>query len=124
MDERTAESWGQELAAFLREYDEAHRDRTNRLIHHFSHGLSVYGGFLLLDSPPRGAALIAISLPISWTGHWVFERNQPAFFGQPERPGLISSASNRARIALGGVAWSAACFFRMLGIFSWGRAPT
>lgn len=110
------ESAQSDLMAFFDYYESAHRNYMNRSVHHIAHILGVYGGVMLMTSPLKGTMIIAASLPLSWAGHWVFERNSPAFFDQPEERGALGSAEMKARIALGGVVWSAACFLRILGL--------
>jgi uncharacterized membrane protein YGL010W len=103
-----------ELLAF---YEGQHRDWRNRLVHHGAHLLAICGVVVAFRRPILGIILIAAALPVSWIGHYVFERNKPAFFDNTERGGLKGGAGKKAAVALGGIVWSGACALRLLG---WG----
>lgn len=98
-------SW-QEFLAF---YEAAHRDPVNRGIHHLTHVGAAAGAVLLAAGRPGAAALLLLpALPINWVGHWLFERNTPAFLaaGDPWA---------RVQIALGGLGWTAVTFWHAVG---------
>ena len=86
---------------FFTAYEAAHRDPTNRWIHHATH-LAVAGGFCALVAGHFwGVVPIAAALPINWLAHLVFEANQPAFLAPAD-------AWGKAQVALGGLVWTAA----------------
>src|SRR5271156_1460824 len=103
-----------ELLAF---YELQHRDWRNRLVHHGAHLLAICGAVAVFKQPVLGAIMIAASLPISWSGHHIFERNPPAFFDNTDRGGMKGGVGKKVAIALGGIVWSGACVLRVLG---WG----
>lgn len=88
---------------FFTYYDRAHRNPLNRYIHHTAHTLAVVGALLIL-----------LTLPMSWAGHYVFERNTPALFDALTSPVPRASVAKKLQIALGGVLWSGLCFWRLL----------
>jgi hypothetical protein len=100
------------LDAFMAYYDDAHRDPRNRAIHHLAHALAVIGAVLLLFRPLLGVLLLTSALPLSWSGHFLFERNTPAFFDAPTGDAPHAGAAKKAEVALGGVLWSLACLWR------------
>jgi hypothetical protein len=104
------------LASFLAYYEAAHRSAPNRYVHHFAHGVAVVG-ILLLWKPLIGVPLIVMSLCLSWAGHFILERNSPAFFDPAAAQGVGASLVKKAKVAFGGLAWSGACF---LGLFGFG----
>ncbi len=98
---------------FLGYYEKAHQRTANRYVHHLSHLLAT-AGILLLWRPLVGIPLIALSFPLSWAGHYFLERNIPAFL---EAPAVQKSGATftKVHVALGGLAWSGACFLRLFG---------
>jgi hypothetical protein len=102
------------LADFLSYYEAAHRSPANRYVHHLAHSLAAVG-ILLLWRPLVGLPLIAASFALSWAGHYLLERNTPAFF---EAPAVRQAAApfTKIQVALGGLVWSAACFLRLFGL--------
>ena len=100
------------LSSFLSYYEAAHKSPANRCVHHFAHVLAVVG-VLLLWRPLLGIALIACAFLFSWLGHFVLERNTPAFFDAPNKSGAVASVAKKVQVALGGVVWSGACFLRL-----------
>jgi hypothetical protein len=102
-------------AAFLSYYEQAHRNRANRYVHHVAHFVA-FVGLLFLWRPVLGLPLIACGFIISWAGHFIFERNTPAFFDAAPVAGLRASLLKKAQVALGGLAWSGACFLRLFGV--------
>ncbi len=59
-----------------------------------------------------GVLLILAALPVSWSVHYLFERNTPAFFDEPTSKAHGASVAKKVQVALGGVLWSGACFWR------------
>jgi hypothetical protein len=53
------------------------------------------------------------SQALSWLGHYLFERNTPAFFDAPNRSGPAASIAKKVQVACGGIVWSGACFLRL-----------
>ena len=102
-------------AAFLAYYEAAHRNLANRYVHHVAH-LVAFVGILFLWRPWLGIALIACGFLISWSGHYAFERNTPAFFDPASRAGFAASYASKARVAIGGLLWTGACFLRLFGV--------
>jgi len=100
------------LDAFLAYYDDAHRDPRNRAIHHLAHSFAVIGTMLLLVHPLLALLLYASGLPLSWSGHYLFERNTPAFFDAPESDAPGAGAAKKFEVAFGGILWSMACLWR------------
>jgi hypothetical protein len=101
------------LKEFLAYYEAAHQSAPNRYVHHLSHLIAAIG-ILLLWRPLIGIPLIALSFPLSWAGHYLLERNTPAFL---EAPAVHQSGASftKAQVALGGLVWSGACFLRLFG---------
>jgi hypothetical protein len=103
------------FTAFLDYYERAHRHRANRYMHHLAHATAL-AGIMLLWRPLLGLPLIGCGFLISWAGHYAFERNTPAFFEAAPVSGLRASVARKLQVALGGLAWSAACFLRLFGV--------
>jgi len=103
------------LTNFLAYYEAAHKSPANRYVHHFAHTLAVVG-VLLLWRPLLGIALIASAFVLSWLGHYLLERNTPAFFDAAADPGAAAGLVKKVQVALGGVVWSGACFLRLFGL--------
>ena len=101
-----------EGGGFLAYYDKAHRDPLNRWTHHAAHTLGVIGVLGLFYKPLLGMILALSAFPVSWAGHYLFEKNTPAFFEPPSRRTVGASAEKKIRVALGGVVWSAVCLWR------------
>lgn len=99
----------------LKFYEDQHRNVANRWVHHLAHLVAVLGIIGVFVQPLIGIAMILLALPLSWLGHFAFERNVPAFFDNTTRGGLEGGVRKKAAIALGGIFWSAACFGRVLG---------
>jgi hypothetical protein len=102
------------LVDVLAYYEAAHRSAANRYVHHFAHAFAVVG-ILLIWKPLIGFPLIAASFCLSWAGHFILERNSPAFFDPAGKKGIAASFVKKAKVALGGLAWSGACFLRLFG---------
>jgi hypothetical protein len=106
---------GMSSAAFLSYYERAHQNPANRYVHHLAHAIA-FAGVLLLWRPLIGLPLIASGFVISWAGHYTFEKNTPAFFESAPVGGLGASVAKKVQVALGGLAWSGACFLRLFGV--------
>jgi hypothetical protein len=78
---------------------------------------------VLFIRPVAGLVMLAIGLPLSWFGHYVFERNTPAFFDQTDRGGIKGGTAKKVAIALGGIVWSAACALRPFGLGPLSQTP-
>lgn len=100
------------LDAFLAYYDEAHRDPRNRAIHHLAHSFTLIGTLLLLVHPFLAVLIFASGLPLSWSGHYLFERNTPAFFDAPTSDAPHAGLAKKFEVAFGGILWSMACLWR------------
>ena len=100
----------------LRFYESQHRNPTNRWVHHISHLMAVAGVGLIFWWPLIGALMIVMALPMSWFGHFAFERNVPAFFDTTSRGGIDGGVRKKVAVALGGIWWTAACFARVFGV--------
>ena len=102
---------------FFEYYENAHLNVMNRYIHHFAHLLAVAGVVLLAIKPLIGLVLLVFAFCLSWTGHYLFEKNTPAFFETGELDGIGKSLSHHIKVAVGGVVWTFVCF---LSLFSLG----
>ena len=90
-------SWREFEAA----YEAAHRDPTNRWIHHATHvGVAIGALLATAGHPAWGAALVLGALPINWASHAIFEPNRPAFLAPAD-------AWGKFQVALGGLVWTA-----------------
>ena len=107
----------------LRFYEDQHKNPANRWVHHAAHLMAVVGMFGLFIHPLIGSGMILMALPLSWFGHFAFERNAPAFFDNTDRGGLEGGVRKKITIALGGIVWSAACFGRVFGLGPLTRFP-
>ena len=101
-----------EGGGFLAYYDKAHRDPLNRWTHHAAHTLGVIGVLVLFYNPLLGVIFALSAFPISWAGHYRFEKNTPAFFEPPSQRTVGASVAKKIQVALGGVMWSAVCLWR------------
>jgi hypothetical protein len=97
-------------------YEAAHRNAANRFIHHVGHAIAVIGIVAAPWHPANGAGLILIAFLLSWTGHFVFERNTPAFFEPAANHSVSGSGIKKIQVALGGLVWSGACLLRLFGL--------
>ena len=100
--------------SFLAYYEQAHQNRVNRCVHHLAHAVA-FAGLLLLWRPLLGLPLVAAGFIISWSGHYLFERNTPAFFDAAPQAGVLASFTQKLRVAVGGLLWSGACLLRLFG---------
>ena len=100
------------LAKFLAYYEAAHRNARNRYVHHVAHLVGAIG-VLFLWHPLLGLSLIATGFVLSWAGHYLLERNTPAFFEAPGQAGSGAAVAKKIQVALGGIVWSGACFLRL-----------
>lgn len=100
------------IRGFLDYYERAHRNRINRYIHHAAHTSAVIGALALFYKPLIGVLLILVALPASWSGHYLFERNTPAFFDEPVSRAASAAVTKKLQVALGGVLWTGACFWQ------------
>jgi len=87
----------------MREYGEGHRHLGTRVTHMFGIPMIVASLPLLPTMPPVGAGLFVGGWILQFVGHYVFEKNQPKFFGDPLN--LII-----------GVIWAAVEWGKLLGI--------
>jgi len=106
--------------AFRASYDAAHRHPANRLIHHATHA-AVLGGAVaaMLGHPGTFVAVVLAAFPVNWCGHWLFERNEPAFLLAADTRGGSATAWRKALVAVGGVAWTIESAVRLVR----GHAP-
>lgn len=102
--------------AFFMYYEAAHQNAANRYIHHVSHCVAVIGAVSLPFNMLLCLGLILLAFGISWTGHYVFEKNTPAFFETNELNGANESIAHHIKVAIGGVVWTIACFMRLFGV--------
>lgn len=111
------------LASFLDYYERAHQNAANRYVHHLAHSLGILGALLLLWRLIPAISLIALAFILSWAGHFAFERNIPAFFDAPSSRSPGAGFVKKARVSLGGVVWSGACFMRLFNCGPLARKP-
>lgn len=103
-----------ESTVFFEYYEAAHQNPVNRVVHHFAHCLAIAAVIMLAFKPLISLAMITAAFCLSWTGHYLFEKNTPAFFETDDLDGMGESASHHIKVAVGGVAWTLACFLRRL----------
>jgi hypothetical protein len=101
---------------FLAFYESAHRNPANRCIHHVAHVVAAIGIISILWRPVVGGSLILIAFLLSWSGHFAFEKNTPAFFDKTDDKTVADGAIKKLQVALGGLVWSGACFLRLFGL--------
>ena len=98
---------------FFEYYEAAHQNLMNRYVHHLAHSLAVVGVVMLAFNPLMCLALIVLAFCLSWSGHYLFEQNTPAFFETAELDGIWESVSHHVKVAVGGVVWTFVCFLRL-----------
>jgi hypothetical protein len=98
---------------FFEYYEAAHQNSVNRYVHHFAHSIAVVGVIMLALEPGICIALIAAAFCLSWTGHYLFEKNMPAFFETDDLDGMAESVLHQLKVAVGGIVWTFACFLRL-----------
>jgi uncharacterized membrane protein YdjX (TVP38/TMEM64 family) len=98
---------------FFEYYEAAHQNSVNCYLHHFAHSLAVVGVIMLAFEPFIGLALIAAAFCLSWTGHYLFEQNTPAFFETDNLECMGESVSHHIKVAVGGVVWTFASFLHL-----------
>lgn len=99
---------------FLEYYEAAHQHGANRIAHHCAHTLAIAAVPMLVFDPKKSLGLIAVAFFLSWSGHFLFEKNTPAFFETEERTGKWETAGHSITVAVGGVVWSLSCFLKVL----------
>lgn len=104
------------IDAFLTYYESAHQHSANRYIHHLAHTVAGFGIAYIPWHLVYTVVLIATAFALSWTGHYLFERNAPAFFDSADNPSTGSSFIHKIQVALGGLLWSGACFLRLFNV--------
>ena len=104
-----------ENSTFFEFYESAHQDRRNRIIHHVAHAVAIAGLLFLPINAVVTLAAIAVAFLLSWTGHYCFERNTPAFFETGTKPGVFRKVAHHVRVAVGGLVWTVACLLRAFG---------
>jgi hypothetical protein len=70
---------------FWPDYVRAHANKTNRQLHFLGSSLAVacIGGALLFRRKSLLLLAPVVGYGLAWTGHFVFEKNVPATFGNP-----------------------------------------
>jgi hypothetical protein len=96
-------------------YESAHCNPANRYIHHVAHTVAAIGIISILWRPLIGGSLIVIAFLLSWMGHFIFERNAPAFFDPADDKTVVGGVIKKLQVAFGGLVWSGACFLRLFG---------
>jgi uncharacterized membrane protein YGL010W len=91
------------LEEYMRDYGEAHRQLGTRVTHMFGIPMIVASLPLIPTVPPVGIGLFAGGWTLQFIGHYVFEKNDPQFFGDPVNLGI-------------GVLWAAAEWAKLAGI--------
>jgi uncharacterized membrane protein YGL010W len=91
------------LEEYMREYGESHRQLGTRLTHMFGIPMIVASLPLIPLAPPVGVGLFAGGWTLQFIGHYVFEKNDPKFFGDPVNLGI-------------GVLWAAVEWAKLAGI--------
>ncbi len=104
-----------ESKEFLEYYEAAHQNSANRYIHHLAHSLAAVAIVLLIFRPIIAILLIPLAFLLSWMGHYLFEKNTPAFFETDQLGGTKESAIHHIKVAVGGILWSFVCFLRLFG---------
>ena len=94
-------------------YEAEHQNVANRWTHHLAHTLAPAGVVLCFSRPLLGLTLILAALPLSWLGHFLFEKNSPAFFDMSDKGGVEGGLKKKMYIAAGGLFWSICCFLRL-----------
>ena len=110
------------LGRFLAYYEAAHQQRTNRAVHHVAHAIGFSGLVSLPFNRLSSGALIALAFALSWTGHYLFERNTPAFFDAPTSRVPGAGLLKKAQVALGGLVWSGACLLKVFKVGALAKA--
>lgn len=101
---------------FFGYYEAAHQNANNRYLHHLAHSLAAVAIVGFIAMPLAAIALIASAFGLSWVGHYLFEKNTPAFFETSELNSVGEKIGHHIKISLGGVLWTFACFFKQLGM--------
>ena len=100
---------------FLKFYETAHQNMMNRCIHHLAHIVAFVGIAMIPFNLLLLVPLVMLAFILSWSGHYIFERNVPAFF----ETGSMTTAESiihQIKVALGGLWWTIVCFLRVLGL--------
>jgi uncharacterized membrane protein YGL010W len=88
---------------YMREYAEAHTQRGTKLTHMFGIPMILASLPVLPINPPLSAGLFVGGWALQFIGHYVFEKNDPKFFGDPLN-------------LLVGVAWAAVEWGNLVGV--------
>jgi uncharacterized membrane protein YGL010W len=95
--------WKKSLREYLVEYGADHAHIGTRLTHMVGIPMIVASLPLLPLNPPLGGALFVGGWALQFVGHYVFEHNDPKFFGDPAN-------------LLVGVAWAALEWGQVFGV--------
>jgi uncharacterized membrane protein YGL010W len=73
----------QTLRAYISQYEKEHTDLGTKLTHMVGIPMIVASIPTALVSPPAAGALFIGGWALQYVGHYVFEKNEPAFYGDP-----------------------------------------
>lgn len=93
----------QSLRDYLTQYEKEHTKLGTKLTHMVGIPMIVVSLPTALVNPPLAGGLFAGGWVLQFVGHYVFEKNQPAFFGDPYY------------LAVGPI-WAAAEWLRLFGL--------
>jgi uncharacterized membrane protein YGL010W len=71
------------LREYLERYAEEHTRLATKVTHIIGIPMIMASIPAVIVAPPVGAALFAGGLIFQYVGHYVFEKNKPAFYGDP-----------------------------------------
>jgi uncharacterized membrane protein YGL010W len=91
------------FAEYMREYRAAHRQLGTRITHMFGIPMIVASLPITPFNPLLGGSLFVGGWALQFVGHYVFEKNDPQFFGDP------------VNLAIGAV-WAAVEWAELLGV--------
>ncbi|WP_255298560.1 DUF962 domain-containing protein [Brevibacillus dissolubilis] len=79
MKQTFSQRWRQDLT----DYQQAHRNPLNQLLHYFAFLFAALAWLTLFWDWRLTLVLAVLHYVFSWIGHFVFEKNQPASFRRP-----------------------------------------
>ena len=91
------------LEQYMKEYGEAHTQLGTRVTHMFGIPMIVASLPIMPFNPVLGGSMFVGGWALQFIGHYVFEKNDPKFFGDPLNLGV-------------GVIWAAVEWAKLVGI--------
>lgn len=71
----------------------SHQHPMNQVMHHLTNIIAIAAVILLFYDWRLTAICVVLTQALAWSGHWVFEKNEPAFVKYPSGIMILASLS-------------------------------